>query len=44
MKCKLTHCLRVIRNSWHFHYPLVLVYKVGCGDLGLALLSTFMWR
>ncbi|EJL6405724.1 DUF3265 domain-containing protein, partial [Vibrio parahaemolyticus] len=22
---RLTNCLRVIRNAWHFHYALVLV-------------------
>ncbi|MDG3399141.1 DUF3265 domain-containing protein, partial [Vibrio parahaemolyticus] len=25
---KLTNCLRVIRNAWHFQYALVLVFKV----------------
>ncbi|MBE5180118.1 DUF3265 domain-containing protein [Vibrio parahaemolyticus] len=24
----ITNCLRVIRNAWHFHYVLVLVFKV----------------
>ncbi|EHH1283549.1 DUF3265 domain-containing protein, partial [Vibrio parahaemolyticus] len=28
--CKLTNCLRVIRNAWHFYYALVLVFKVVC--------------
>ncbi|EJC6951490.1 DUF3265 domain-containing protein, partial [Vibrio parahaemolyticus] len=28
---KLTICLRVIRNAWHFHYALRLVFKVVCG-------------
>nr|WP_231572641.1 DUF3265 domain-containing protein [Vibrio hyugaensis] len=28
-----------MRNAWHFHYALVLVFKVGCGDLGIALLT-----
>ncbi|HAS8533673.1 TPA: DUF3265 domain-containing protein, partial [Vibrio vulnificus] len=27
----MTNCLRVIRNAWHFHYALVLVFKVVCG-------------
>ncbi|EJX1247087.1 DUF3265 domain-containing protein, partial [Vibrio alginolyticus] len=28
----MTNCLRVIRNAWHFHYALRLVFKVTCGD------------
>ncbi|EJH2591823.1 DUF3265 domain-containing protein, partial [Vibrio parahaemolyticus] len=28
---KLTNCLRVIRNAWHFYYALSLVFKVVCG-------------
>ncbi|ENK2263046.1 DUF3265 domain-containing protein, partial [Vibrio parahaemolyticus] len=28
---RLTNCLRVIRNAWHFYYALVLVFKVVCG-------------
>ncbi|EJS2612180.1 DUF3265 domain-containing protein, partial [Vibrio alginolyticus] len=31
MVSKLTNCLRVIRNAWHFYYALVLVFKVVCG-------------
>ncbi|EHY8552952.1 DUF3265 domain-containing protein, partial [Vibrio parahaemolyticus] len=27
----ITNCLRVIRNAWHFHDALVLVFKVVCG-------------
>ncbi|ELB2850516.1 DUF3265 domain-containing protein [Vibrio alginolyticus] len=27
-----------MRNAWHFHYALVLVFKVVCGDFGIALL------
>ncbi|MBN8124702.1 DUF3265 domain-containing protein, partial [Vibrio vulnificus] len=27
---KLTICLRVIRNAWHFYYALRLVFKVVC--------------
>ncbi|NOI02361.1 DUF3265 domain-containing protein [Vibrio kanaloae] len=36
-----TICLRGIRNAWHFHYALVLVIKVVCGDFVLrcSLLS-----
>ncbi|HAS6834695.1 TPA: DUF3265 domain-containing protein [Vibrio parahaemolyticus] len=26
-------------NAWHFHYALVLVLKVVCGGLGIALLT-----
>ncbi|EJB5271723.1 DUF3265 domain-containing protein, partial [Vibrio vulnificus] len=26
----ITNCLRVIRNAWHFHYALRLVFKVVC--------------
>ncbi|MCR9841678.1 DUF3265 domain-containing protein, partial [Vibrio parahaemolyticus] len=29
--CALTNCSRGIRNAWHFHYALVLVFKVACG-------------
>ncbi|EKF9485066.1 DUF3265 domain-containing protein, partial [Vibrio cholerae] len=28
----MTNCLRVIRNAWHFHYALRLVFKVVCGS------------
>ncbi|MBE4030763.1 DUF3265 domain-containing protein [Vibrio parahaemolyticus] len=35
----LTICLRVIRNAWHFHYALRLVFKVVCGGIGIALLT-----
>nr|WP_302469069.1 DUF3265 domain-containing protein [Vibrio antiquarius] len=38
-KIKLTNCLRVIRNAWHFYYALVLVVKVVCGSIGIALLT-----
>ncbi|TOF20365.1 DUF3265 domain-containing protein, partial [Vibrio parahaemolyticus] len=24
---------------WHFHYALVLVFKVVCGSFGIALLT-----
>ncbi|MBM4923900.1 DUF3265 domain-containing protein [Vibrio parahaemolyticus] len=36
---QLTNCLRVIRNAWHFYYALVLVFKVVCGNFGIALLT-----
>ncbi|HCE2128388.1 TPA: DUF3265 domain-containing protein [Vibrio parahaemolyticus] len=29
----------MIRNAWHFHYALVLVLKVLCGSIGIALLT-----
>ncbi|ELB2751537.1 DUF3265 domain-containing protein [Vibrio alginolyticus] len=29
----------MIRNAWRFHYALVLVFKVVCGSLGIALLT-----
>ncbi|HAS6641290.1 TPA: DUF3265 domain-containing protein [Vibrio parahaemolyticus] len=29
----------MIRNAWHFHYALVLVFKVVCGGFGIALLT-----
>ncbi|AVF74765.1 DUF3265 domain-containing protein [Vibrio alginolyticus] len=35
----ITNCLRVIRNAWHFYYALVLVFKVVCGGIGIALLT-----
>ncbi|EJL6998778.1 DUF3265 domain-containing protein [Vibrio cholerae] len=35
----MTNCSRGIRNAWHFHYVLVLVIKVVCGGLGIALLT-----
>ncbi|MDF4738598.1 DUF3265 domain-containing protein [Vibrio parahaemolyticus] len=28
-----------MHNAWHFHYALVLVIKVVCGGLGIALLT-----
>ncbi|HCG7299455.1 TPA: DUF3265 domain-containing protein, partial [Vibrio parahaemolyticus] len=27
-----------MRNAWHFHYALFLVFKVVCGSIGIALL------
>ncbi|EGQ7962614.1 DUF3265 domain-containing protein [Vibrio parahaemolyticus] len=35
----LTNCSRGIRNALHFHYALVLVFKVICGGFGIALLT-----
>ncbi|TOP13427.1 DUF3265 domain-containing protein [Vibrio parahaemolyticus] len=28
-----------MRNAWHFYYALVLVVKLVCSDLGIALLT-----
>ncbi|EHR0921327.1 DUF3265 domain-containing protein [Vibrio parahaemolyticus] len=28
-----------MRNAWHFHYALVLVFKVVCRGIGIALLT-----
>ncbi|HDM8156619.1 DUF3265 domain-containing protein [Vibrio vulnificus] len=28
-----------MRNAWHFHCALVLVFKVVCGGIGIALLT-----
>ncbi|APP04823.1 hypothetical protein BG259_05390 [Vibrio harveyi] len=39
MYIKLTNCLRVIRNAWHFCHALILVIKVVCGSIGIALLT-----
>ncbi|EGR3921819.1 TPA: DUF3265 domain-containing protein [Vibrio cholerae] len=36
---KLTICLRVIRNAWHFCYALRFVFKVVCGGISIALLT-----
>ncbi|HCH3770348.1 TPA: DUF3265 domain-containing protein [Vibrio parahaemolyticus] len=33
----ITKRLRGILNAWHFHYALVLVIKVVCGGIGIAL-------
>ncbi|MBE4467446.1 DUF3265 domain-containing protein [Vibrio parahaemolyticus] len=35
----ITNCLRVIRNAWHFYYALILVFKVACGSICIALLT-----
>ncbi|AVF60397.1 DUF3265 domain-containing protein [Vibrio alginolyticus] len=39
MNTHITNCSRGIRNAWHFHYALVLVFKVVCSGLGVALLT-----
>ncbi|MBS9995630.1 DUF3265 domain-containing protein [Vibrio alginolyticus] len=36
----ITNALRRIRNAWHFCYALILVIKVVCGNIGIALLTT----
>ncbi|HCE3247885.1 DUF3265 domain-containing protein [Vibrio parahaemolyticus] len=28
-----------MRNAWHFYYALVLVFKVVCGGICMALLT-----
>ncbi|MCS0149841.1 DUF3265 domain-containing protein [Vibrio alginolyticus] len=28
-----------MRNAWHFYYALVLVIRVVCGGIGIALLT-----
>ncbi|EHR6003939.1 DUF3265 domain-containing protein [Vibrio parahaemolyticus] len=28
-----------MRNAWHSHYALALVFKVVCGGFGIALLT-----
>ncbi|HCG6405239.1 TPA: DUF3265 domain-containing protein [Vibrio parahaemolyticus] len=38
-KRRLTNCLRVIRNAWHFYYALVLVFKVVFSGIGIAMLT-----
>ncbi|NOH22549.1 DUF3265 domain-containing protein [Vibrio europaeus] len=35
----LTNCSIGSRNASHFYYALVLVFKVICGDVGIALLT-----
>ncbi|RVU84864.1 DUF3265 domain-containing protein [Leucothrix sargassi] len=35
----ITICLRGIRNAWHFHYALVLVFRGGCSGFCIALLT-----
>ncbi|MFW1307927.1 hypothetical protein ACEV7Y_19540 [Vibrio parahaemolyticus] len=38
-KISLTNSSRGIRNAWHFHCALVLVFKVVFGGIGIALLT-----
>ncbi|MDF4907482.1 DUF3265 domain-containing protein [Vibrio parahaemolyticus] len=28
-----------MRNAWHFHYALILVFQVVCCGFGIALLT-----
>ncbi|EGR0940935.1 DUF3265 domain-containing protein [Vibrio cholerae] len=35
----MTNNLRVIQHAWHFHYALVLVFKLVSGSFGIALLT-----
>ncbi|EGQ8449008.1 DUF3265 domain-containing protein [Vibrio alginolyticus] len=35
----ITICLRVIRNAWHLHHALILVFKAACGSFGITLLT-----
>ncbi|EKN4584227.1 DUF3265 domain-containing protein [Vibrio parahaemolyticus] len=35
----LTNNSRGIRNAWHFYYALILVIKVVCSGIGVALLT-----
>ncbi|EGQ7941045.1 DUF3265 domain-containing protein [Vibrio vulnificus] len=35
----LTNNSRGIRNAWHFYYALILVIKVVCSSIGVALLT-----
>ncbi|ELA7385318.1 DUF3265 domain-containing protein [Vibrio alginolyticus] len=30
----------MIQHAWHFYYALVLVIKVVCGSLGIALITS----
>nr|WP_206382618.1 DUF3265 domain-containing protein [Vibrio kanaloae] len=30
----------MIRNAWHFYHALLFVFKVVCGNFGIALLTT----
>ncbi|EGQ7878287.1 DUF3265 domain-containing protein [Vibrio parahaemolyticus] len=36
----MTNALRRIRNAWHFYHALILMIKVVCGSIGIALLTT----
>ncbi|EGQ9833383.1 DUF3265 domain-containing protein [Vibrio vulnificus] len=39
-KIHITNALRRIRNAWHLWFSLILVIKVVCGSIGIALLTT----
>ncbi|MGI3051391.1 hypothetical protein, partial [Vibrio alginolyticus] len=34
----------MIRNAWHFHYALALVFRVVCGSLGICVAHTLTGR
>ncbi|EKO3828844.1 DUF3265 domain-containing protein [Vibrio harveyi] len=36
----MTNASRRIRNAWHFYCALILVIKVVCSGIGIALLTT----
>ena len=36
---RLTNCSRGIRNAWHFYHALILVIKMVCSGIGIALLT-----
>ncbi|EJL6747176.1 DUF3265 domain-containing protein [Vibrio alginolyticus] len=36
----LTNASRRIRNAWHFYYALRSVFKVGCRNISITLLTT----
>ncbi|NVN83393.1 DUF3265 domain-containing protein [Vibrio sp. Scap16] len=38
-KNSLIICLKLIRNTWHFIYAFILVFKVFCGGFSIALLN-----
>ncbi|ELY1990484.1 DUF3265 domain-containing protein [Vibrio harveyi] len=44
MVSKLTNCLRLIRNAWHFYYAFILVFKAVCGDFGNCVAHTLTGR
>ncbi|HAS6761019.1 TPA: DUF3265 domain-containing protein [Vibrio parahaemolyticus] len=39
MATRITNCLRVIRNAWHFWFALGLVIMAQCRGLVIALLT-----
>ncbi|HAS6982683.1 DUF3265 domain-containing protein [Vibrio parahaemolyticus] len=39
MARRITSCLRVIRNAWHFSFALGLVIMAQCRGLVIALLT-----